>query len=54
MTGEQQLAIWCKRGHLLDDENTYPGRGGVALCSECLREHLAAVRRFKRRRDETA
>jgi hypothetical protein len=47
MTGEQ-LALWCKRGHLMNDDNTRLGCCGEPQCRECLRIHLAAVRRRAR------
>jgi hypothetical protein len=47
VTPAQQLALWCRRGHPLDDENVYLGHRGERCCRECLRDHLAAVRRWR-------
>jgi hypothetical protein len=49
-----QLALWCRRGHELTDDNTYPGRAGEPLCRECLRLHLAAVRRWHQTKADNA
>lgn len=45
---EDQLALWCRRGHEMTADNTRPGRSGEPLCRVCLREHLAAVRQWRR------
>lgn len=44
----EQLALWCKHGHEMTEANTRVGRRGETECNQCLREHLAAVRAFKR------
>jgi hypothetical protein len=49
MTADElrQLAFWCKRGHEMDEDNTIRGRRGEPECRQCLRIHLAAVRRWR-------
>jgi hypothetical protein len=32
----------------MTDDNIRPGRSGEPLCVECLRDHLAAVRQWRR------
>ena len=45
MKARTHLAFWCRFGHEMTDDNTRLGRGGEPQCKECLRLHLAAVRR---------
>jgi hypothetical protein len=45
MKAYSQLAFWCRFGHEMTDDNTRLGRSGEPQCKECLRLHLAAVRR---------
>lgn len=48
MTVNRQLAMWCRFGHAMTDDNTYLSRSGEPRCRICLRRHLAAVRRHPR------
>jgi hypothetical protein len=45
----EQLAFFCRRGHPITEDNISLGRCGEPLCKECLRIHLAAVRRWTRK-----
>jgi hypothetical protein len=45
-----QLAMWCRRGHPMTDDNIRFGRSGEPECKECLRIHLAAVREWKQQK----
>jgi hypothetical protein len=42
----EQLVLWCRQGHLMTDDNTRLGREGEPHCRQCLKIHLAAVRRW--------
>jgi hypothetical protein len=42
----KQLAFWCKAGHEMTEDNTRLGRSGEPLCRQCLKNHLAAARRW--------
>jgi len=47
MTVNRQLAMWCRQGHAMTDENTYWSRSGEPRCRICLRRHLSAARRWR-------
>ena len=49
----QQLALWCKHGHEMTDDNIRPGRCGEQECKTCWRIHLAAVREWARQHSQT-
>lgn len=49
MTGEQ-LAFFCRRGHLMTEANTRLDRAGTPQCKICLARHLSAVTRRQRHR----
>jgi hypothetical protein len=48
MRAYTQLAFFCRRGHLMTDDNTRIGRCGEPECRQCMTDHLAAVRRWAR------
>ncbi|WP_445160960.1 hypothetical protein ACTXG5_22895 [Mycobacterium sp. Dal123C01] len=51
----EQLALFCRFGHLMMDEgNIRRGRTGEPLCKACLRIHLAAVRQREHRQQVIA
>jgi hypothetical protein len=52
MKARTQLAFWCRFGHEMTDDNIRLDRTGQPQCKECLRIHLAAVRRRTRNRKE--
>jgi hypothetical protein len=37
----------------MTDDNIRPGRSGEPLCVECLRDHLAAVRQWRREHQQS-
>lgn len=49
MTVNRQMALWCRFGHPMTDENTYLSRSGEPRCRTCLRRHLASMRRWHHR-----
>jgi hypothetical protein len=49
---DNQMAIWCKRGHAMEGDNVFRGKRGEMQCRECLIDHLRAVRKWRVRERE--